>query len=124
MDKAVAEELLAGIEARDYDRIERCLAPDAELRALTPHQLREEHGAAAIAAHYRYWLEPLVDFELVEGGVVSIADRFRVRYWFRGRDLEKGWQENEHTAYAEVDRGLIVKLNLSCAGFRPAGRPR
>lgn len=120
MESAVANELLASIATRDYGRVERCFASDAKLRALTPHRLREEHGATAIAAQYRYWLEPLTEFTLIDGEVVAVADRVRIRYRFRGRDPEHGWQENEHTAYAEVVGDVIVRLNLSCAGFRPA----
>jgi hypothetical protein len=123
MDTAVASELLAGIAARDYARIESCFAPDAELRALTPHQLREEHGAAATAGRYREWLGSLDEFSVIDCDAVAIADRIRIRYHFHGRDPAKGWQENEHTAYAEVVGGAIVGLNLSCAGFRPAERP-
>jgi hypothetical protein len=120
VDTAVARELLEGIAQRDYGRIEACFAADAELRALTPHQLREEHGAAAIAMRYREWLGPLDEFEVIDSGAKAIADRIRIRYHFRGRDPVKGAQENEHTTYAEIAGGVIVKLNLSCAGFRPA----
>lgn len=123
MDTTVASELLAGIAARDYTRIENCLAADAELRALTPHQLREEHGAAAIAGRYHEWLGSLDEFAVIDREAVPVADRIRIRYRFCGRDPEKGWQENEHTAYAEVVGGLVVGLNLSCAGFRPAEPP-
>jgi hypothetical protein len=56
----------------------------------------------------------------VSGDVTPIADRVRLRYRFRGRDPVKGRQENEHTAYATVERGRVAALNLSCAGFRPA----
>ena len=120
MDTTAARELLAGIAERDYGRIEACFAADAELRALTPHQLREEHGAAAIAVRYREWLGSLDEFEVIDSDAVAVADRIRIRYHFHGRDPEKGWQENEHTTYAEVVDGVIVTLNLSCAGFRPA----
>lgn len=120
MDTTVARELLAGIAARDHTRIEACFAPTAELRALTPHQLREEHGAPAIAERYGEWLGSLDEFEVIDSDAVAIADRIRIRYHFRGRDPAKGWQENEHTTYAELAGGKIVKLNLSCAGFRPA----
>ena len=122
MDTAVASELLAGIAARDYARIESCFAPDVELRALTPHQLREEHGAAATVGRYREWLGSLDEFSVIDCDAVAVADRIRVRYHFHGRDPDKGWQENEHTAYAEVVGGVIIGLNLSCAGFRPAER--
>lgn len=120
VETAIVEELLAAIGARDRARIAACFAPDAKLRALTPHRLREVDGAEAIAGQYDYWLEPLESFDLVSGDVTAIADRARLRYRFRGRDPVKGWQENEHTAYATVEEGRVAALNLSCAGFRPS----
>ena len=123
-DTAVVGELLEAIRARDTGRIAACFTTDARLRALTPHELRELDGPDAIADRYRRWLEPLESFALVSGDVEPIADRVRLRYRFRGRDPVKGWQENEHTAYAAVVEGRVAALNLSCAGFRPSEPPR
>lgn len=122
-DTDVVGKLFAAIEARDLQRLAACFAPEAKLRALTPHELREECGPDDIAGRYRAWLGSLEPFAVTDGDVVQIADRVRLRYRFRGRDPAKGWQENEHTAYAAVADGLIVALNLSCAGFRPAEPP-
>ncbi|MCZ7589311.1 MAG: nuclear transport factor 2 family protein [Gaiella sp.] len=121
-DTAVVEELLAAIRDRDLDRIAACFAPGARLRALTPRELRVENGPEEILARYRGWLA-LDAFVVTDGDVVPIADRVRLRYRFHGRDPVKGWQENEHTAYAVVVDGRIAALNLSCAGFRPAEPP-
>ena len=122
-DTAVVRELLEAIRARDPQGVAACFAPGARLRALTPHQLRELDGPGAIAERYRRWLEPLESFAVVSGDVEPIADRVRLRYRFRGRDPVKGWQENEHTAYAAVADGRIEALDLSCAGFRPSEPP-
>ena len=115
--------LLEGIAARDPEAIAGCFAPGALLRALTPRQLREVSGREAIAQRYLAWLGSLDDFELLAGDTERVADRIRVRYRFRGTDPVKGPQENEHTAYAAVEGGHIVALDLTCAGFRPAGAP-
>ena len=123
-DTAVVGELLEAIRARDTGRIAACFTTDARLRALTPHELRELVGPDAIADRYRRWLEPLESFALVSGDVEPVADRVRLRYRFRGRDPVKGWQENEHTAYAAVVEGRVAALNLSCSGFRPSEPPR
>ncbi len=119
---ATCQALLAGIGGRDGDAIGACLAPDVLLRVLTPRTLREEPGREAAVARYGAWLS-LESFELLAADAERVADRVRVRYRFRGCDPEKGWQENEHTAYATVDDGLIVALNVSCAGFRPVRPP-
>jgi SnoaL-like domain len=117
----VATRLLAAIRARDQVEVEACFAPAARLRVLTPKSLREEDGPAAIGRRYDAWLGALEDYRLLAADAEWVADRVRIRYRFLGRDPEKGWQENEHTAYAEVVDGLIVALNVSCAGFRPSG---
>lgn len=116
----VCERLLAAIEARDYAAIENCFTHDATFQVLTPHLLRKHTGATEAAAQYRYWLEPLDDFELVESDCEQVADRVRIRYRFRGLDPKNGQQENEHTGYAAVEAGTITQMNLTCAGFRPA----
>lgn len=112
-----------GIAARDGEAIGACFATDALLRALTPHQLREVEGRAAIVERYQAWLLSLEPFELLSADTERVADRVRVRYRFRGVDPVKGPQENEHTAYAAVEDGLITALNLCCAGFRPVAAP-
>lgn len=122
-EEAPCRALLAAIAARDGDAIGACFAPDAVLRALTPHQLRELEGRAAIVERYLAWLLSLEPYELLAADTEQVADRVRLRYRFRGVDPVKGPQENEHTAYAAVEDGRITALNLCCAGFRPAGAP-
>ena len=121
---SVARALLDGIARRDGAAIDACLTRDAKLRALTPHRLREEeNGSDAIVARYADWLDPLEDFELLAADAELVVDRVRIRYRFRGRDPKHGWQENEHTAYAEMRGTQIAALNLSCAGFRARSAP-
>jgi len=118
------EELLAGIAERDYARIAACFAEGSSFHVLTPKPaVREHHGPEEAGERYRFWLEPLEHFELLESDVVEIADRIRIRYLFRGEDPAKGWQVNEHTGYAKVGDGHIRALILTCAGFRPTTAP-
>ncbi len=119
-DVAAVEELLVAIRARDRARIAGCFAPGAELRALTPHELRTETGPDAIAERYGYWLDPLEGFAVLSSDVEQVADRVRLRYRFAGHDPVHGPQENEHTAYVAVVDGRVAGLNLSCTGFRPS----
>jgi ketosteroid isomerase-like protein len=120
---AVGERVLEAIARRDAERIAACFAEDASFRVLTPGPLRELHGHEEIAERYRAWLGPLEGFELLESDAVTVADRVRIRYRFRGRDPEKGWQLNEHTGYAAVTDGEIRTLIMTCAGFRPTAPP-
>lgn len=119
----VGEHLLDAVAARNYAAIEACFAPEATFDVLTPHRLRRHSTAAEAAARYRAWLEPLEDFEVLEGDAVEIADRVRVRYRFRGRDPKSGWQLNEHTGYAAVAGDRIVSMTVTCAGFRSVAAP-
>lgn len=116
--------LLSAVAARDFADMERCFAPEASLRVLTPRGLRELRGAADAAARFRAWFGGMEEFELLDSDVEQVADRVRIRWHTRGCDPDRGWQENEHTGYAELDGdGLIVALNVSCAGFRPTPAP-
>jgi hypothetical protein len=118
------EELLAGIAERDYERIAACFDDVTRFSVLTPTPQVHEHATREGAAgRYRLWLEPLESYELLEGDVVEVADRVRIRYLFRGKDPAKGWQLNEHTAYAEIGDGRIRTMTLTCAGFRPTTTP-
>jgi hypothetical protein len=116
--------LLDAIAARDYDAIETCFADDASFRVLTPGPLRDHEGHEEAAGRYRAWLDELEGYEVLESDVDVIADRVRIRYRFRGRDPEKGWQLNEHTGYAAVEDARIATMILTCAGFRPTTAPR
>lgn len=120
---AVGERLLDAIAERDYERIAACFAEDASFRVLTPGPLRELAGPSEAADRYRAWLDTLEGYEVLESDAVAIADRARIRYRFRGRDPEKGWQLNEHTGYAAVRDNRISSLILTCAGFRPTPPP-
>jgi hypothetical protein len=122
--RGVGELLLDAIESRDYAAISECFASDARFDVLTPHRLRTHTTAREAADRYRYWLDRLGDFEVLERECAAIADRTRVRYLFRGRDPEHGWQLNEHTAYAASEEGRITAMTLTCAGFRPTGPPQ
>lgn len=116
------ERLLEAIGSRDFRGIAACFAPEASMRVLTPKGLVELSGREAVEARFRRWFAGMDGFELLDGEVTEVADRVRVRFHTRGRDPAKGEQENDHTGYAEVRDGLIVSLNVSCAGFRPTGR--
>ena len=120
----VGDRFVDAVARRDFDAVAACFSPDAEVRILTPHQLRELSGPAEAADRFRAWFGPMDGFELLDAGVEHIADRVRIRWHTRGCDPEKGWQENDHTGYAQLDdSGLIVALNVSCTGFRPSSTP-
>ena len=114
------EELLAGIAGRDYARIAACFAESARFDVLTRAAARAQ-GASGLRP-------PLL---------ARAAGAVRAPRGRRDRDLrphpralpvpgqgsEKGWQLNEHTAYAAVEDGRIRAMTLTCAGFRPTSAP-
>jgi hypothetical protein len=120
---ATAARFFAALERRDFAAIAECFAEDARFAALTPKQLREQHGRDEAAARYESWFSGLERFELLEAEAVTITDRLRLRYRVRGRHPEHGWWVNEHTGYAVIREGLIGTMTLTCSGFRPAEPP-
>ncbi|HZR91090.1 MAG TPA: nuclear transport factor 2 family protein [Gaiellaceae bacterium] len=123
MREDVGQQLVSAVRARDFDALAACFAAGARVRILTPRSLRELEGPEAAADRFRAWFGDADGFELLDAEVTPVADRLRIRWHTRGRNPDKGWQENDHTGYAEVEKGKIVTLNVSCAGFRPASAP-
>jgi ketosteroid isomerase-like protein len=110
---------LDALAARDFDAIGACFAPDAKLRALVPHTVREDDGPAAIAQRFRFWIGDLTVYELVGPESDPVSDRVHVRYRLRGIDADEGPGFMEQHGYMAVEDGKITALNLVCSGFRP-----
>jgi ketosteroid isomerase-like protein len=114
----VTRRFLGAIADRDYTAMRACLADDARLRALVPTRLRDDEGADAVVARFRFWWDDIEDFRLIEAGADDIADRTHLRYRIGGRD-EGVESVMEQHAYATVKDGRITALNLVCSGWRP-----
>ncbi len=113
----VAERFLAALARRDWDGVAACFAAEGTLRMQSPGPLREEHGAEAVAARYRFWFGDLDGFELRESDAVPIVDRVRVHYRVAGNG-----KVTDHTGYLAVEDGRIAWIVLSCSGFREERR--
>ena len=116
----VAERFLHALEARDFDGIASCFAPNGRLRALVPTALREDEGSQAVAERFRYWLGDMTDFALSDTAVEEFVDRLHIRYRMRGVDLEDGAVTSEQHAYLTLEGDTITAMNLVCSGWRPA----
>ena len=116
----VAERFLHALEARDFDGIASCFAPNGRLRALVPTALREDEGSQAVAERFRYWLGDMTDFALSDTAVEEFVDRLHVRYRMRGVDPEDGPVTSEQHAYLTLEDDTITAMNLVCSGWRPA----
>jgi len=116
----VAERFLHALEARDFDGIASCFAPNGRLRALVPTALREDEGSQAVAERFRYWLGDMTGFALSDTEVEEFVDRLHVRYRMRGVDPEDGAVTSEQHAYLTLEGDTIIAMNLVCSGWRPA----
>ena len=116
----VAERFLRALEARDFDGIASCFAPNACLRALAPSALREDEGSQAVAERFRYWLGEMSDFAISDTAVDEFVDRVHVRYRMSGVDPEDGAVMSEQQAYLTLEDDAIGAMNLVCSGWRPA----
>jgi hypothetical protein len=120
--KQVGERLVAAIGVRDFEEIERLLAPNVRFRALVPERVREHDNAAETLERLRLWWGDADVFELVDSHVEEVADRVGLSYQIRCRENGE-WYLVEQRGYAEVKSDHVVDLSLVCLGFRPANGP-
>jgi ketosteroid isomerase-like protein len=121
----VAREFVDALAARDYERLERCFAPDVEFHAVVPGtgSFREQAGAAATAEQFRKWFDDAEPLEILDWSCDVVVDRVRTSYRFAARE-DGQWHVVEQQAYAAVSDSGIERLDLVCSGFRPvAERP-
>ena len=117
---AVAEELVAALAAQDWERLERCFAPDVRFFAAVPSQnpLRERVGAREVAEQLAAWFGDGDPLELVDSQHEGIADKLRISYRFRLFE-EGAWHLVEQQAFCQVGEAGIEQIHLVCSGFRP-----
>jgi len=123
---SVGEELIDALAAQDFDRVERCFAPDVDFHAVVPGtgSFRERAGAQETANQLRAWLGDADPLELLEHSVEPVVDKLRLSYRFAAFEDDQ-WHVVEQQAYAVVGERGIEKLDLACSGFRPVPeRPR
>ena len=121
----VADELIAALAAQDFERAERCLAPDVAFHAVVPGtgSFRERAGAAETADQFRAWLGDAEPLELLDSSVEAVVDKLRLSYRFAAFEDDQ-WHVVEQQAYAVVGERGIERLDLVCSGFQAvAERP-
>src|SRR5690242_6251035 len=110
-DVQVAERFVDAIARADWDGVERLLAPDVRLRALVPATLREEEGAEAVVARFKFWWAAIEGLRLLDSGIEPLADQLRVHYRLTGTDPDDGPIVVEQQCYLTVVDGSIAKIN-------------
>jgi len=116
----VASRFLEALSRRDFEELAATFNEDGRMRGLVPSALRELEGREAIAERFRIWNEG-EDWELLESETEDFADVVKLRWRVASTDPELGRTVYEQTAYAEIDEGGIVWMNLVCSGDRRAG---
>lgn len=117
----VAVDFVRAIASGDRDALLRLLAPDVELRALTPGRAWEIDAAEeAVETILGKWFggERRIDsLDSVESEL--IGDLVRVHYRFHAT-TPGGSSVVEQQAYLTVANGAITALRLVCSGYRQA----
>jgi SnoaL-like domain len=122
--EAAGHELVAALAEQDWERLERCFAPDATFFAAIPSKqpLRERAGASEAAAQLAAWFGDGAPLELVSSQVDSVAGKVHVAYRFRSFE-EGAWYLVEQHAFCEVGDDGIECMRLVCSGFAQLDHP-
>jgi hypothetical protein len=119
---AVVSAFLDALLRRDFDAVNRCLAPHVRFRALVPSGIREAMSAEATTDWLRTWFGTTEAFEVLASGIEPFAGRSRIWYRFAlQRDGSATVIDQE--GFCDATRSGITDLALVCSGFRPAGAP-
>jgi hypothetical protein len=110
----------AALAVKDFDRIGELLHPEVDFRGLTPNRNWEAGDAeTVIGSVLSQWFEDSDEIEELLGVETdAFADRERVGYRFRVRNLE-GLFEVEQQVYIGERDGRIGWMRTLCSGFRP-----
>jgi flavin-dependent dehydrogenase len=112
---------LDALRRRDFDGLERLLAPDVWMRALLPSKVREEKDARGAVSAYRLWYGGAGECRLLEAEHHTLAGRDYLRYRFLVRPdfAPDRWHVVEQAGFCRVKDGRISRLDLACTGFHP-----
>ena len=122
MANALGTRLVCAIAEQDESALAGCFAPDVELRALTPHGLRERAGAIEAASLISLWFGDSTELHLLDSHSEEVGDRVHVSYRFEGVEEGEPYLV-EQQLYCTVADGKVARADLLCSGFRPRHRP-
>jgi ketosteroid isomerase-like protein len=110
--------LVRAIAEQDQPALAECFAANAELRALTPHGLREGAGAIEAASMISRWFGDSTELHLLDSRSDELADRMHVSYRLEGVEEGEPYLVEQHL-YCTVADGKVARADLLCSGFRP-----
>jgi hypothetical protein len=111
---------LDALTARDFSRLSGLFGSTMRTRALLPGGPHQFNGWQETLQAFRGWFNEVEDFGIRAADLDLVADRLEMRWQFRlrwpGDDVSR---VIEQRAYAKVQNGQVVVLDLLCSGFRP-----
>lgn len=116
-----AEAVRDAILARDFQALERALAPKVDMRALLPGGLREYATREEIVAAFEGWFAGTIDFAPEPRPAELVGARVRVSWLARLRfDEGAPLVVIEQTALVDADEAAVYGIDLLCTGFQEA----
>ncbi len=119
---AAVDVFLDALAARDFDRLESCLAPSAHARLLLPRRSEELAGKQEIRGRLEGWFGSATEFHALACGHDGIGGRHRASWHFRLVRDGESWEEIEQTALIDLGPDGIERIDLLCSGFIPAAQ--
>ncbi len=119
VDEATAEEFVVALSDRDAPRLESCLHPEVQMRALLPSGFQELNGSLAVVAKLSSWFAEAESIQVLEKNVYRVADRLHLQYQFREHFSDGETEIIEQDAYLGLLDGSINAIDLLCSGHRP-----
>ena len=115
---SAARSFIDALAMRDFEALERLLAPEVRFRAIVPRGVREGATDYEAVAWLRKWFGEKDSIELLDSEAASVADRAYLRYRFLAHENDLTTLIEQH-AFATLVDGLIADMSLLCSGFRP-----
>jgi hypothetical protein len=123
--EAIGREFVAALAQRDWVRVEACLAPDVQFRAVVPNEarpFRDKADARGVVDQLRKWFDDADPLVLVDSDVRMIADRLSVRYRFTGHEkdgdfvVEQQGVCRDERGKTRLDPSRLLRVPDACVG--------
>lgn len=116
-----AARFLDALGRRDFDEIERALAPNVWFRALLPRRIHESVNAADALAAFQGWVAGASEFQVLatEHHTSQGREFLSYRFLLRPEWAPEQWHIMEQSGYLRERAGHISRLDIVCTGFYP-----
>jgi TusA-related sulfurtransferase len=104
-------------DARDFERLATCFAPEVRVRLLLPRGAEEIAGRQEIAARMERWFGSATEFQVVSSGHDEIGPRQRASWRFRLVRDGQSWEQIEQTVFLDFGTDGVQRMDLLCSGF-------